>query len=126
MIPGVEGIMTQKAIDQTADTIAALQLPSGQIPWFEGGHADPWNHVEAAMALALADRILEAERAFDWLARTQHADGSWFNYYVGDDIEDARLDTNVVAYVATGVWHHYLHTRDAGFLAQMWPVVERA
>ena len=27
--------------------------PTGMIPWFPGGHADPWNHVEAAMALDL-------------------------------------------------------------------------
>ena len=30
--------------------------PTGMIPWFPGGHADPWNHVEAAMALALGGR----------------------------------------------------------------------
>ncbi|MHB1487451.1 MAG: prenyltransferase [Acidimicrobiales bacterium] len=126
MIPGVKGIITPEAIDLTADTIAALQLASGQIPWFHGGHADPWNHVEAAMALAVADRVAEAERAYEWLAQAQHADGAWFNYYVGDDVEDARLDTNVVAYVATGVWHHYLHTGDGGFLGAMWPMVERA
>ena len=43
------------------------QLPNGMIPWFPGGHADPWNHVEAAMALALGGRRAEAERAYDWL-----------------------------------------------------------
>jgi hypothetical protein len=36
------------------------------------------------------------------------------------------LDANVCAYVAAGVWHHYLLTRDRGFLDTMWPVVERA
>ena len=41
--------------------------PTGMIPWFPGGHADPWNHVEAAMALALGGRRTEAERAYDWL-----------------------------------------------------------
>ena len=86
------------------------------IPWFPGGHADPWNHVEAAMALALGGRRPKAERAYDWLAATQHGDGSWFNYYLDGAIEDYRLDTNVIAYVATGVWQHYLVTRDHAFL----------
>ena len=37
-----------------------------------------------------------------------------------------RLDTNVCAYVATGVWHHFLVTGDSGFLEDLWPVIERA
>jgi hypothetical protein len=32
----------------------------------------------------------------------------------------------VTCYVANGVWHHYLSTRDAGFLEELFPVVERA
>lgn len=110
----------------TVDGIAALQLPSGMIPWFPGGHCDPWNHVETAMALSVGGRWHEAERAYRWLLETQNADGSWFNYYVEDGIEDYRLDTNVVAYAAVGVWHHYLVTGDKGFLRTMWPTVERA
>ncbi|MGI8753010.1 MAG: hypothetical protein ACR2MN_11985 [Acidimicrobiales bacterium] len=38
--------------------------------------ADPWNHVEAAMALVVAGRVAEAEAAYAWLASTQLADGS--------------------------------------------------
>ena len=30
------------------------------------------------------------------------------------------------AYVATGVWHHWLCTRDRAFVEQLWPTVERA
>jgi len=56
----------------TAGWIASVQLPSGMIPWYPGGHADPWNHVEAAMALSLTGRRAEAERAFDWLSATPH------------------------------------------------------
>jgi len=49
-----------------------------------GGHADPWNHVEAAMALLVGGRRADAERAFEWLVAKQRDDGSWHNYYVGD------------------------------------------
>src|SRR4029078_11665532 len=56
----------------------------------------------------------------------QHPQGSWYAYYTGDDVKDKTLDTNVSCYIANGVWHHYLCTRDAGFLESMFPVVARA
>ncbi len=58
---------------------------------------------------------------------TQRPDGAWHTYYLADGtVEEPRLDTNVSAYVATGVWHHFLATGDAGFLEELWGVVERA
>ncbi len=121
-----EGSLTPDQIGQTAEAIASWQLPSGMIPWFPGGHADPWNHVEAAMALAVAGRTNAAESAYEWLARIQHDDGSWHQYYTADGVEQDKYDANVIAYVATGVWHHYLLTGDRSFLAAMWPMVDRA
>ena len=70
--------------------------PSGMIPWFPGGHADPWNHVEAAMALALGGRRAEAERAYEWLVGLQRPDGAWHQYYLADGVEQDKLDANVV------------------------------
>lgn len=119
-------LLTATDIEQTADAIADWQLPDGMIPWFPGGHADPWNHVEAAMALAVADRISEAERAYDWLVGLQQPDGSWFQYYKDGAVEQDKFDANVIAYIATGVWHHWLLTGDRGFLETMFPVVDRA
>ena len=114
-------------IDATAATIEARQLANGMIPWFDGGHADPWNHVEAAMALAAAGRLDSAEQAYEWLRATQLPGGAWHNYYRSDgSTEDGRLDTNVCAYVAVGIWHHYLATGDAGVVESFWPVVSRA
>ncbi|MHB1535670.1 MAG: prenyltransferase/squalene oxidase repeat-containing protein [Acidimicrobiales bacterium] len=110
----------------TAGWIASLQLRNGMIPWFAGGHADPWNHTEAAMGLGLAGFVSEAERAFDWLASTQLPDGTWCRYYLAEGVEDPQRDPNVGAYVATGAWWHYLLTADQGFLEAMWPVIEGA
>jgi len=124
--PEVEGVLSSADVQATVDAIAEWQLPSGMVPWFPGGHADPWNHVEAAMALALGDRIADAERAYDWLVGRQRPDGSWHQYYLADRVEQDKLDANVIAYVATGVWHHWLLTKDSGFLESMWPVVDRA
>lgn len=125
-IPAVTGLLTSADVAATVDGIAEWQLPSGMVPWFPGGHADPWNHVEAAMALALGGRIAEAERAFEWLVSKQRPDGSWHQYYLVDRIEQEKLDANVCAYVAAGVWHHWLLTGDVGFVDTMWPVVEKA
>ncbi|MGH9104002.1 MAG: prenyltransferase, partial [Acidimicrobiales bacterium] len=103
-----------------------VQLRSGMIPWFEGGHADPWNHVEAAMALDCAGLGREAEAAYAWLAGAQRRDGSWCAYYLAEGVEEPRRDTNFCAYVATGAWHHWLVSSDRGFLEEMWPTVEAA
>jgi hypothetical protein len=126
-IPDIPGILTADEVAESASIIAALQLPSGMIPWFPGGHCDPWNHVETAMALSVAGRWHQAELAYEWLAGTQHEDGSWYNYYRSDgSVQDRKLDTNVIAYVATGVFHHWQTTGDRGFAQRMWPTVARA
>ena len=124
--PQVAGLLSRAEADRTAGTIAAVQLSSGMIPRFAGGVADPWNHVEAAMALTVTGRRAEADAAYEWLARIQRPDGSWHQYYTADGIDQDKLDANTIAYVATGVWHHWLRFGDAGFLAEMWPVVQRA
>ncbi len=125
-LPEVPGILSAHQVAVTVDAIASWQLPSGMVPWFPGGHADPWNHVEAAMALATGGRRSEAERAYQWLADIQRPDGAWHQYYLADRVEKDKLDANTVAYVATGVWHHYLLYRDEGFVETMWPVVQAA
>ena len=122
-----KGLFPQAFFAPTVDYIRSVQLPSGAIPWFEGGYADPWDHVEAAMALSIAGDFESAERAYHWLAEQQLADGSWWAAYKDNIIEnDERRETNFVAYVATGVWHHYLISQHREFLEYMWPVVDAA
>ncbi|MEZ5138549.1 MAG: hypothetical protein R2711_07200 [Acidimicrobiales bacterium] len=111
VVPSVEGILTADEVQATVDRIAEWQLADGMIPWFPGGHADPWNHVEAAMALALGGRVAEAERAYDWLVGLQRPDGAWHQYYVEGGVEDDKFDLNVVAYVAAGVAPLPAHAR---------------
>ena len=96
------------------------------IPWFPGGHADPWNHVEAAMALDLGGHRADGRAGLRVARRMQRPDGAWHQYYLADSVEQDKLDANVCAYVAAGVWHHFLLTGDQGFVETMWPVVERA
>ena len=123
---GVPGIVSAEELALTASHVATLQLRNGQIPWFPGGHCDPWNHVEAAMALTITGYLEEARAAYRWLASSQLGDGSWFNYYVDSSVKDARLDTNVCAYIAAGVYHYLLATNDVDFVSDMWSKVELA
>ncbi|MGB3412344.1 MAG: hypothetical protein WBA45_14245 [Microthrixaceae bacterium] len=115
--------MTAEQLAATTDAIAQWQLPSGMVPWYPGGHADPWNHTEALMALMLGGHRAAAERGFDWLASIQREDGAWHQYYLEDGIEEDKLDANCVAYVSAGVWFHWLTYRDRGALEAMWPMV---
>lgn len=122
----VDGLLTANDLTKTVDYIASLQLPSGMVQWFDGGHADPWNHTEALMALATGGRVEDARRGFEWLRIIQRPDGSWHQYYLADSVEQDKLDANVIAYVAAGVWHHWLLTEDRQWLESMWDMVDRA
>jgi hypothetical protein len=124
--PAVAGVLTADDIVATAHSIEAAQESSGAIPWFPGGHVDPWDHVECAMALSATGRLEAAVRAYDWLGRTQRADGSWPAKTVAGVVTDAAGETNQCAYVAVGVWHHLLITGDDRFAWRMWPTVHRA
>jgi hypothetical protein len=119
-------MLSPDQLKQTVDAIARVQMPDGRIPWITGGKGDPWNMVEAAMALDVGGRLDESGRVYDWLTSHQLPHGGWYSYYTGDEVSDRTLDTNITAYVAMGAWHHYLSTDDAAFLRAMWPVVERA
>jgi hypothetical protein len=130
-IPDLPGVLSRGEVITSAEQLASLQTESGMIPWWTGGHCDPWNHVETAMALDVAGLHREAEHAYEWLADIQRPDGSWHNYYLPDGgrdvaVEEDKIDTNVVAYVATGVWHHWRCTADRSFVDNLWPTVERA
>ena len=122
-VPGVAGVLTPQQCRQTAESIAAVQESSGEIPWSETGHTDVWDHVECAMALTTAGLLEPANAAYDWCRLEQRPDGSWPIQYRRGVIEDANSDSNFCAYIAAGVWHHYLVTGDLRFAERMWPTV---
>jgi hypothetical protein len=102
-----------------------MQEPDGAIPWSPGAHADVWNHLESVMALTVAGEDGAALRAFDWVLAGQRRDGSWPMKYVAGSVEDASGETNMSAYLAVAVWHHWLVRRDPAFVARCWPAVRR-
>ena len=89
-----------------------MQEPCGAVPWSVGEHVDMWNHVEAAMAMLVGGEVEAAERAYAWMPSMQRADGSFPMKIVGGEVEDERGDVNMTAYLAVGIWHHWLVRRD--------------
>ena len=124
--PDLSSLPRQDDLERTAAALVEDQLPSGEIPWFPGGHTDPWDHVESAMAMTVGGQVAAAERAYSWLARTQRDNGSWPMATVDGVITDAAADANQAAYIAVGVLHHFRSTGNEAFLRRMWPVVRRA
>ena len=121
------GLFPSEFLRPTVQFILDTQQPSGEIPWFEGGYADPWDHVEAAMGLSIGGEFDAARRAYEWLYGMQLVDGSWWASYRGESVDNSeRRETNFVAYIAAGVWHHYLISEDRDVLRAMWPMVDKA
>ena len=112
-------------LESVAASIVRTQLPSGEIPWSDGDKTDPWDHVESAMGLSVGGHIAEARKAFAWLAAMQLDDGSWYASYKKSVPEDQTHDSNMSSYVAVGVYHHFLITKDRQFLADYWPTLKR-
>ncbi len=64
MQPEFTRVLTEDQITATASTIVEQQSHEGMILWFPDGHADTWNHTEAAMALSAAGFLDAADRAY--------------------------------------------------------------
>lgn len=118
--------LTRSDVSATVDAIARVQRPDGSIPWYERGQVDPWNHVEAAMALDVGGRRAEAWRAYRWLIDMQRPDGAWHAAYREGEVIDATLDTNLSAYMATGLWLHLLGGAPDAEVRTGFACVERA
>ena len=111
---------------RTGEYIASIQLTSGAVPWYQGGILDPWDHIESAMGLAVAGYLRRARRAYIWCARNQLPDGGfWPAYADSTPVDTTRKEAHHGAYLATGLWHYYLLSGDADFLARMWPAAQK-
>lgn len=122
-----KGLYPQDFFRPTVEFLRQSQLPCGSIPWSEGNYADPWDHVEAAMGLSIGGEWQAAEKAYYWLRDIQLADGSWWAAYKDGEVHNKeRRESNFIAYIATGVWHHYLISENLDFVRAMWATVTKA
>jgi hypothetical protein len=122
-VPYVDGVLSPGQVAASAAAIAAMQETCGAVPWTVGEHVDIWNHVEAAMAMLVGGQVEAAEHAYAWVPTMQRADGSWPMKIVNGEAEDERGEVNMSAYLAVGVWHHWLVRRDLRFVRRFWPSV---
>ncbi|MEM9725624.1 MAG: prenyltransferase [Pseudomonadota bacterium] len=124
-------------LSPAVDRILEIQEPDGAIPWFEDGPWDPWNHVEAAMALSVMGHGAAADAAYACLQERQDADGSWLGEYgsalpMSDRLHIARQpapafkDANFIAYPTVGVWHRLVIDGDLAAARAAWPMVDAA
>ena len=113
-------------IEATGRWILAHQSGEGEIPWWRGAKADPWDHVFGAMGLTIAGFHEEAVKAFQFLEQTQSPDGAWPAWRKNGEVTDDTQDTNQAAFIATGAWYYYTATGDGAFLRDLWPTIERA
>jgi hypothetical protein len=125
-VPALDGILDADQVAATAASIARTQQADGAVPWSPGAATDTWNHVEAAMALLVGGRTRAAHRAYDWCLATQREDGSWPRTFRAGSVEEPAAESNMTAYLAVGVWHHWLVSRDEAFVRRCWPAVRRA
>ncbi len=105
-------MLSQLQIRDTSRSIARSQLENGLIPWFMGGHIDPWNHIEATIALAIAGEVERAQKALDGLNSLQNEDGSFCHYYLSSGVKEPNRDPNVISYLALGVLALSCHIED--------------
>jgi hypothetical protein len=110
---------------RTVDSIAAEQAPDGALPWFRGGPLDPWDSVEAAMALDVGQEHERAAAAYRWLASRQRTDGSWASEYRDGRETAPAAESNHAGYLAVGCWHSWLCSGDVRLLEELWPPVRR-
>lgn len=138
-IPLNARLFTDGFFDGARRRIRDLQTDDGAIHWYDAGVFDPWNHVEAAMALTVLKDDAGARRAYACLAERQLPDGSWWGEYGGavplddttavaapDPDKPKIRDTNFAAYCAVGVLHSALCTGGRRFAQNYWPMVDKA
>ena len=108
------------------DYILKVQMADGSISWEKDKKLDPWDHIEAAMGLVIGGKEAEARSAFIWLKENQEEDGSWFAEYLKGIPSSKRKESNFTAYVATGLWHNYLITKNKSLLEEMFSTLDLA
>ena len=116
------------AVANAINYIKSCQQSDGAILWEKGGKLDPWDHIESAMALTIVHEFQCTQNAFTWMVNNQNNDGSWYAKYYGDTLDNDndrhKIDTNFVAYFATGLWHYYEVSNDINTVHQYFDAIK--
>jgi hypothetical protein len=77
------------------------------------------------MALDVGGEHARAASAYRWLAARQRPDGSWAAEYRDGVETSSATESNHSGYLAVGVWHSWLTTRNERLVTELWPAVRR-
>ena len=116
-------IMIKNMQNPALGTIAASSNP------YRYGHKN-WVRDGAVTAIGLdaSGHHDEAEQYWRWMASVQGSDGTWkttYDFFTGAYISFVEPEYDSIGVFCYGVFRHYEATRDAAFLAHLWPVVKR-
>jgi hypothetical protein len=125
VLPELPGVLSADEVRATVAVIAGEQEDDGALPWNRGGQLNPWDSVEAAMALDVGGEHTRAARAYRWLAGRQAPDGSWATEYRAGEVVDPGAQTSHAGYLAVGCWHSWLCSGDEQLVEELWPAVRR-
>ena len=115
-------IMIKNMQNPVLGTIAASSNP------YRYGHKN-WVRDGAVTAIVLdaAGHYDEAEQYWRWMASVQGTDRTWkttYDFFTGAYISFVEPEYDSIGAFCYGVYRHYQATRDAAFLADLWPVVK--
>ena len=98
------------------DYILKVQMDDGSISWEKDKKLDPWDHIEAAMGLAIGGKEAEARSAFIWLKENQEKAIELVKQNTGS------LQARCQAYVSTRL-SHLTELKESGRRGQAhWPL----
>ncbi len=126
-MPSVRGVLSAAEVAETAASIVAMQEPDGAVPWTVGRprrRLEPRRGGDGAAWPPARSRLRSGPTS--GAGAPSAADGSWPMKIVAGEVEDASGETNMSAYLAVGIWHHWLIRRDRAYVERFWPVVRRA
>lgn len=116
-------LLTNKLLqDRTYGSIIAAPsvAPDYRYCWLRDGAFVAW-------AFDVAGYHAEAAHYYRWCARTQVANGLWYqNHYTDGRRHWPGIQVDQVGTVVWGIYQHYLHTHDRHFLSELWPTARRA
>jgi hypothetical protein len=125
VLPDLPDVLSADQVRATVAVIADQQEHDGALPWQRGGRLDPWDSIEAAMALDVGGEHARAAAAYRWLADRQRPDGSWAMEYRAGAVIDPGAQSSHAGYLAVGAWHSWLCSGDEQLVVDLWPVVRR-
>ncbi len=126
-VPALPGLLSAEEVAATAAVDRGHAGARRRDPVDDGGRTPTCGTTSRRRwRCSSGGEVEAAHRAYDWCLATQRPDGSWPMRFRAGRVEDDAAETNMSAYLAVGVWHHWLVRREEAFVRRTWPAVRAA